>query len=108
MKSFLLLLHREFTRPTLLLALLALLFALDAVAPSATGHPELSPLLMTVALVVGGIVVVHFTRRILFHRLDLQTIALKACETSGGAGLVFLSVVGFMAVVLSSIVAMLR
>ena len=100
--------HRDLTRPVLLLGLLTLLFVLDTWAPGVSGRAELSPLLTTVALVVGGVVVTHVVRRVLFPRLDIQGIALKACQESLGAGLVFASVLGFAAVVLNSVVALLR
>lgn len=50
----------------------------------------------------------HITRRVLFHRLDLQTLASKAGETSVGAALVVASVCAFLVSVMWVGLAVLR
>lgn len=47
---------------------------------------------------VGG---THFTRRILFHRLDLQSIAIKAVEEKNiAAALIFAAIMAFLVTVM--------
>ena len=50
----------------------------------------------------------HITRRVLFHRIDIQDFAIKAAETSLGAAISFAAVVYFLTVLVQSGVALMR
>ena len=56
------------------------------------GHPELAPLFTSLYAILIITVVTHIARRMLFHRLDLQSIALEAASSGTGAGLVFVGI----------------
>ena len=106
--KFILLLHRELTRPLMLAGLVAILLLLDHWLPGITGHAELSPLLTSTAMVVGVALVSQLTRRVLFPRLDLQHVAELAVQTPIGAALVFVGTCVMLSTLLYANVAMLR
>ncbi len=101
-------LSRDLGRVMLLLALVGLLLWLGAWLPQQTNEAALSPLLTSAALVLALAVLSHCTRRVLFPRLDLQEIALKAIEHPLGAALVFLGISMVLSVLVYANVIMLR
>ncbi len=58
-----------------------------------------------VVLMLAGLS--HITRRVLFHRLDLQDIGIKATETPLGAAVVFAAIVYFLTVLVQAGVGMM-
>lgn len=90
--------HRDFLRTALMVAAVALLFAVGVGLAKLTGEEALAPMLSTSAIVIGFALLTHFIRRVLFNRLDIQQIAKRACETPDGASRVFLAVCLFLAV----------
>lgn len=65
-----------------------------------------------VAFSAGAVLLVaglsHITRRVLFHRIDIQDFAIKAAETPIGAAISFAAVVYFLTVLVQSGVALMR
>lgn len=101
-------LSRDLGRILPLLALVALLLWLDSWLPKMINEAILSPLLTSSALVLALAALSHYTRRVLFPRLDLQEIAIKALGHPLGAALVFLGISLVLSVVLYGNISMLR
>jgi len=101
-------LSRDLGRILPLLALVALLLWLDSWLPKMTNEAILSPLLSSSALVLALATLSHCTRRVLFPRLDLQEIAIKAFGHPIGAALVFLGISMVLSVLLYGNISMLR
>ena len=99
---------RDLARPLLLMAAVIILFWLSAWLPQRLGEVALAPLLTSAAMVLALAIMSHCTRRVLFPRLDLQKIALKAMDHPIGAAIVFLGITLVLSVLLYANVSMLR
>lgn len=86
----------------------ALLFGLAIWLPALFGEPALAPLFTSVAMVGAIVAASHVMRRLLFPRLDLQTIAQRAMEEPTGAAVVFLGICLVLAVIIHANMSMLR
>lgn len=98
----------DWVRLGFMLAVVAVLLWLDSWLPAVAGEAVLSPLLTSSAIVMGLAALSHLTRRVLFPRLDLQELGLKAAEHPIGAGVVFLGISSVLAVLIVANVSMLR
>ncbi len=78
--------HRVFW--PMVIAVLFVTYGVDFAV--AVGHPEIAPWGTFTGAAIYTAVVVHFLRRIMFPKLDLQLIAKHATDTPTGAGLVVL------------------
>lgn len=77
--------------------------------PKASGHPEFAPLLTCSYMIMLLVIVAHFIRCALFHKLKLQAIAIKAIdEKNMPAAIVFMSVVFILATAMYILASMLR
>jgi hypothetical protein len=99
---------RESGRIGFLLVLVCLLLWLGVWLPRLTHEAALSPLLTSAAMVLALAGLSHCTRRVLFPRLDLQEIAIKATEHPIGAAIVFLGISMVLSVLIYANVSMLR
>jgi len=99
---------RDSGRIGFLLALVCGLLWLGAWLPGLTHEAALSPLLTSASMVLALAGLSHCTRRVLFPRLDLQAIALKATENPIGAAIVFLGIAMVLSVLIYANVSMLR
>lgn len=62
--------------------------------PKATNHPEFAPLLTCSYMILILVAVAHFIRRVLFHKLDLQAVAVRAIEEKNiAAAVVFAAII---------------
>jgi len=84
-------LTRDLSRALAFMVFGALLYAFDD-----TNLVVIQSFAIGTFMVLGS----HLTRRLLFSRLDLQLIALKACETPGGAAVVFATICGVLVAIM--------
>lgn len=71
-----------------------------AVLILATDLPVLLTLLYSMSAILVVVAMTHTVRRVVFHYLDLEELARKACESPGGAASIFLGVAIIMAAVI--------
>ncbi|OFX13617.1 MAG: hypothetical protein A2516_01620 [Alphaproteobacteria bacterium RIFOXYD12_FULL_60_8] len=107
-KKYLRIIHRECTRPALIVAAVIVLLWLDGWLPAATERAELSALLTSSAFVLVLLGLTHLGRRVLAPRLDFQVFGLKALETPLSAAIAFFGLCYFLASVFTSNVSLLR
>ena len=101
-------LSHDLWRFSALVALVAILLWLESWLPKASNEAALSPLLTSSAIVLAIAALSHLTRRVLFPKLDLQKIAVKALEHPIGAAIVFFGICLVLAVLVYANVTMLR
>lgn len=83
--------------PQIILFTLAVIFItwLSCWLPKDIGHPEFSPVLTVVYMVMVFAAASHLARRMLFHNLDLTYIWKQASTTSIGSAIIF-ATIGFI------------
>lgn len=108
MTVFIRTLLRDTLRVAALFSLSALLFFSSDHLPGMLGERSLAPLLASLAMIVAMLAVTHVLRRLLFPRLDLQALALRAAEAPIGAGLAFVGICGVLVALFFNAGMMLR
>ena len=86
------------------LDLRALVLLIPAALVFSQDLPAMATLLYSISAVLALVGVSHIVRRVLFHYVDLESVALRASDGTTGAGLVFLGGCIFLSAVLLSAV----